>query len=162
MIGSGGQKGAQPYIYTYPFSPKLPSQPGCHMTLSRVPSSRLAFHKGPAFCSGGSCCFFFCLFLPVPDALWDLPRDFFFGSCLKETATHSSILAWKISWTEKRGGLQFMGSQRVGHDWVTFFYFCPQEEAWVWVKLWETHSEQKIKGFLTQIYCLWIQMAAIR
>ena len=34
----------------------------------------------------------------------------------KETATHSSILAWKISWTEEPGGLQSMGSQRVGHD----------------------------------------------
>ena len=30
--------------------------------------------------------------------------------------THSSILAWKISWTEKPGGLQSMGSLRVGHN----------------------------------------------
>ena len=34
----------------------------------------------------------------------------------KETATHSSILAWKILWTEESGRLQSMGSQRVGHD----------------------------------------------
>ena len=34
----------------------------------------------------------------------------------KEMATHSSILAWKIPWTEKPGGLQSMGSQRIGHD----------------------------------------------
>ena len=34
-------------------------------------------------------------------------------------ATHSSILAWKIPWTEKPGGLQFMRSQRVGHDLAT-------------------------------------------
>ena len=34
----------------------------------------------------------------------------------KEMATHSSILAWKIPWTEGPGGLQPMGSQRVGHD----------------------------------------------
>ena len=33
-----------------------------------------------------------------------------------EMATHSSILAWKISWTEEPGGLQFTGLQRVGHD----------------------------------------------
>ena len=33
----------------------------------------------------------------------------------KEMATHSSILAWKISWTEEPGGLQSMRSQRVGH-----------------------------------------------
>ena len=34
----------------------------------------------------------------------------------KELATHSSILAWRIPWTEKPGRLQSMGSQRVGHD----------------------------------------------
>ena len=34
----------------------------------------------------------------------------------KEMVTHSSILAWKFSWTEEPGGLQSMGSQRVGHD----------------------------------------------
>ena len=34
----------------------------------------------------------------------------------KEIETHSSILAWRIPWTEKPGGLQSMGSQRVGHD----------------------------------------------
>ena len=37
----------------------------------------------------------------------------------KRMATHSSILAWRISWTEGPGGLQSMGSQRVGHDGVT-------------------------------------------
>ena len=34
----------------------------------------------------------------------------------KEMATHSSILAWRIPWKEEPGGLQSMGSQRVGHD----------------------------------------------
>ena len=38
----------------------------------------------------------------------------------KEMATHSSILARKISWTEEPGGLQSTGSQRVGHDWFTY------------------------------------------
>ena len=37
----------------------------------------------------------------------------------KEMTTHSSVLAWKIPWTEESGGLQSMGSQRVGHDSVT-------------------------------------------
>ena len=36
----------------------------------------------------------------------------------EEMATHSSILAWEIPWTEEPGGLQSTGSQRVGHDWV--------------------------------------------
>jgi len=40
---------------------------------------------------------------------WEDPLD-------KEMATHSGILAWKITWTEEPGGLQSMGLQRVGHD----------------------------------------------
>ena len=35
----------------------------------------------------------------------------------KEMETHSSILAWRIPWTEEPGGLQSVGSQRVWHDW---------------------------------------------
>ena len=34
----------------------------------------------------------------------------------KEMATHSSILAWRIPWTEQPGGLQSVGWQRVGHN----------------------------------------------
>ena len=34
----------------------------------------------------------------------------------KEMATHSSVLAWEIPWTEEPGGLPSMGSHRVGHD----------------------------------------------
>ena len=39
-----------------------------------------------------------------------------FHALEKEMATHSSVLAWKIPWTEEPGGLQSMGSLRVGHD----------------------------------------------
>ena len=38
------------------------------------------------------------------------------GNPLKKMATHSSILAWRIPWTEEPGGLQSIGSQRVGHN----------------------------------------------
>ena len=40
----------------------------------------------------------------------------------KGMATHSSILAWRIPWTEDPGGLQSMGSQKVGHDWIALAY----------------------------------------
>ena len=40
---------------------------------------------------------------------WEDPRE-------KEKTPHSSILAWRIPWTEEPGGLQSMDSQRVGHD----------------------------------------------
>ena len=45
----------------------------------------------------------------------------------KEMATHSSILAWRIPWTEELGRLQSTGLQRVGLDWVTslsYIYMC--------------------------------------
>ena len=37
----------------------------------------------------------------------------------KEMATHSSIIAWEIPWTEEPGGLPFLGLQRVGHSLAT-------------------------------------------
>ena len=40
---------------------------------------------------------------------WENPLE-------KEMATHSSMLAWRVPWTEKPGGLQCTGSQRTGHD----------------------------------------------
>ena len=47
----------------------------------------------------------------------DLGLIFGLGRLLeKETATHFSILAWEIPWTEEPGGLQSMGLQRVGQD----------------------------------------------
>ena len=41
---------------------------------------------------------------------------FHFHALEKEVAAHSSVLAWRIQWMEKPGGLQSMGSHRVGHD----------------------------------------------
>ena len=49
----------------------------------------------------------------------------------KEISTHSSILAWKIPWTEEPGRLQSMGSQRVRHDWVTLltYFLLPKHSS---------------------------------
>ena len=49
--------------------------------------------------------------------LFDLLESHVYVFLEEGMATHSSILAWRIPWTEEPGGLQFMGSQRVGHDW---------------------------------------------
>ena len=46
----------------------------------------------------------------------------------EEMATHSRIRAWKIPWTEEPGGLQSMGSQRVGHDFTFTFYIPTQQK----------------------------------
>ena len=51
----------------------------------------------------------------------------------KAMAPHSSTLAWKIPWTEHPGGLQSMGSCRVGHDWATslsLFIFMHWRRKW--------------------------------
>ena len=48
--------------------------------------------------------------------LSDFTFPFHFPALEKEMATHSSVLAWRIPWTEEPGGLQSMGLQRVGHD----------------------------------------------
>ena len=51
----------------------------------------------------------------------------------KEMAPYSSTLAWKIPWTEQPGRLQSMGSQRVGHDWMTslsLFTFMRWRRKW--------------------------------
>ena len=44
---------------------------------------------------------------------------------------HSCIHAWRIPWTEDPGGLQSMGLQRVGHDWVTYTFTLSSEETGV-------------------------------
>ena len=55
--------------------------------------------------------------LPMKETyVWSLGQE---DALKKEMATHSSILAWRMPWTEEPGGLQFMGSQRVGRDLVT-------------------------------------------
>ena len=54
-------------------------------------------------------------------SVWSLGWE---DSLEKGMATHFSILAWNIPWTKEPGGLQYTGSQRVGHNWVinTFTY----------------------------------------
>ena len=48
--------------------------------------------------------------------LSDFTFTFHFHALEKEMATHSSVLAWRIPWTEEPGRLQSMGSHRAGHD----------------------------------------------
>ena len=53
-----------------------------------------------------------------PPAMWEtwVQSLGWEDSLEKEMATHSSVLAWRIPWAEEIGGLQSMGSQRVGHN----------------------------------------------
>ena len=53
----------------------------------------------------------------------------------KEMATHSSVLVLEIPWTEEPGGLQSMGSQRIGHNWATdtfiHFHYTENRHGWI-------------------------------
>ena len=48
----------------------------------------------------------------------------------EEMATHCSILAWEIPWTEEPGRLQYMVLQRVGHDWAHMYIHAWLKEKW--------------------------------
>ena len=67
----------------------------------------------------------------------------------KGMATYSSILSWRIPWTEEPGRLQSMGLQRFGHDWVTHI-FTPDAGLCIdaiWL------------GLLRYIHCCWVYSA---
>ena len=63
----------------------------------------------------------------------------------EEMATHSSILAWKIAWPQKPGGLQSMGSQRVGHGWaqLSTVHGSEAQISFVWIIWWNGILENK-------------------
>ena len=79
----------------------------------------------------------------------------------KGMATHSSILAWRIPWTEELGGLQTIGSQRVGRDWATnthTHYNC----VYLYIYLFVIKNSEPTKDIYIYIYvyihaccCLW-------
>ena len=63
-----------------------------------------------------SCILFFFLAEDWVQSLgWENPLE-------KEMANHSSVLAWKVPWTEEPGGLQSLWSHRVGHNWATNYW----------------------------------------
>ena len=70
----------------------------------------------------------------------------------KEMATHSSILAWRIPWTEKPGRLQSMVLQRVRHDWANSFSVSNVAEGRL--RRCEVHFRDKIHRTLASWICL--------
>ena len=69
--------------------------------------------------------------LPVIPGIFQLPVFAFQFPMMmleKEMTTHSSILAWRIPWTEDPGRLQSIGLQRLRHDWAIFTHFTPYDE----------------------------------
>ena len=72
-------------------------------------------------------------------------------------APHSSTLAWKIPWTEEPGGLQTMGSRRVGHDWVTslsLFPFMHWRRKWQLTPVFLTGESQGWGAWWAAVYAV--------
>ena len=59
-------------------------------------------------------------------------------------ATHSSILAWRIPWTEEPGELQSVGWQRIGHDWSNLARMHKQVPL---MEVGDATFEQSVSGF---------------
>ena len=78
--------------------------------------------------------------------LWTLVQEDFLE---KEMAVRSSILSWRIPWTEEPGRLQSSGSQRVRHDWVTnTFTLESKGKCSVCCRLYSTHRVAAIQPLL--------------
>ena len=73
---------------------------------------------------------------------WEDPLD-------KGMATHSSVLAWRIPWTEKSGRLEFTGSQRVRHDWETSLYYT----IWRPTRPSRTNTQKRCPFFYRGLEC---------
>ena len=70
-------------------------------------------------------------------------------------APHSSTLAWKIPWTEEPGGLQSMGSLRVGHDWapsLSLFIFMHWRRKWQPTPVFLSGESQGQRSLVAAIY----------
>ena len=63
--------------------------------------------------------------------LIDFTFTFHFHALEKEMATHSSVLAWRITRTVEPGGLPSMGSHRVGHDWSDLAAAAKLQDFWI-------------------------------
>ena len=74
-----------------------------------------------------------CMHVAANDSVSFFLRAEYLPLSEKAMAPHSSTLAWKIPWMEEPGGLQSIGSLRVGHDWATslsFFTFMHWRRKW--------------------------------
>ena len=74
----------------------------------------------------------------------------------EEMATYSSILAWRISWTEEPGGLQSTGSQRMGHNPVTNTHTHTHTHTYI------LYLECFFLLFLSFVFMYWIFMCIIK
>ena len=73
--------------------------------------------------------------------VWSLGQE---DPLKEEIATHSSVLAWKIPWTEEPGRLQSLGSQRVRHIFYTGIHLCFDEWLTKWLCMWAIYKNNNL------------------
>ena len=77
--------------------------------------------------------------------------------------THSSILAWRIPWTEEPGGLQSIGSQRDGHDWTHPCVRVHTHTVTLWLTFWGTYklfSKERLHRFIFLSPMYWYECSS--
>ena len=84
--------------------------------------------------------------------LSDFSFTFHFHALEKDMATHSSVLAWRISRMREPGGLPSMGSHRVGHDWSDLAAAAYRNTTDTWVLKSEVIFECEIQNWI-QLIC---------
>ena len=81
---------------------------------------------------------------PGFDLSWEDPLE-------KGMATHSSVLVWRIPWTEEPVRLQSLGSQRVGYNWVTFLGFPGGASGKELDCQWRRHKRREVNPWVRKI-----------
>ena len=94
-------------------------------------------------------------FIPIAVITYHAMSFFMSFITEEEIATHCSILAWKIPWTEEPGGLHFMGLQRIWHNWAythlfySLMYFqlskLTPEHNWCSILIWSMNKQMLVK-----------------
>ena len=104
--------------------------------------------------------------------IWSLGQE---NPLEKEMTTHFSVLTWEIPWSEEPGGLQSMGLQRVGHDWMTIQQEQEQETDistlktsavfWIWKQRRQTEASKLVHtyffAFSVNLDMNWIEVLLV-
>ena len=96
--------------------------------------------------------------LPAMQATWELlVPSLGRGDPLEEgMATHSSILAWRISWTEEPGGLQSAGSQRFGHNGSDSAHILRDQNTQVFAPWCQQTTQMDKENSLPSVVLYWL------
>ena len=110
-------------------------------------------------------------FIPIAVITYQAMYLFMFLIMEEETATHCSILTWKIPCTEEPGGLHFIGLQRVWHNWVQTHLFCSlmyfqlskltPEPNWCSILIWSMNKQMLVKKIFKRYFLVMLLISLV-